>query len=560
MVSDARPSPPLTASRPVTPGRVSIIIGFVGVLITASLTFTAWTLDQHNETRLLQVQTEQVGALLGSTILGISSPLTTALQIETATNGDPQAFTRFMSTVTGPNRVFVSASLWRLDGPSAGSIATVGVQPDLDAASIRASGLKARAKSTFAVVGLPRGRLQRIGYAVTSATAPTFVVYAERSIPANRRVPIETNSAFADLHFATYLGRGISAENLATTDLPADRLPLSGRTAREQIPFGNTTLTLVTTPANRLGGGLEAALPWILLVGGVVLTIATAVVAEQLVRRRRTAESHSGTINALYRQLDDLYREQRTIAETLQRALLPRRNPSVSNLEVASRYVAGAQGVDVGGDWYSLIRIDDRHFAFAVGDVMGRGVEAAAMMAHLRFTIRAYLLEGHQPDVVLGMCSQQFDISVDGRFATVLVGVGDLETGVVTLANAGHLEPLLVSRDGADFVPTAVGLPLGIAPSDYALHEVRMSPGSTLIAFTDGLVERRDEDIGAGLERLARAAATPSDDLDSFLSKLLLEMVPNGSEDDTAVLAFRWAGSVLPQASNPTASSGTATA
>ena len=144
----------------------------------------------------------------------------------------------------------------------------------------------------------------------------------------------------------------------------------------------------------------------------------------------------------LYEQLGGLYGEQRTIAETLQQALLPRTNPSIPNLEIATRYVAGTVGVDIGGDWYSTLPIDDAHFAFVIGDVSGRGIDAASIMARLRFTIRAYLLEGHAPDTVLEMCSHQLDIEYDGHFATVLVGVGDLETRRVVLANAGHPRPI----------------------------------------------------------------------------------------------------------------------
>ena len=174
-----------------------------------------------------------------------------------------------------------------------------------------------------------------------------------------------------------------------------------------------------------------------------------------------------------------LYGEQRSISETLQRALLPQRNPAVPNLEVASRYLAGTDGLEIGGDWFSLIDIDDRHFAFAVGDVSGKGVDAASIMARLRFTIRAYLTEGHTPDVVLGMCSQQLNVTRDGHLSTVLIGVGDADSGVISLSNAGHLNPLRVSDTTAEFISTDVGLPLGVAPSTYSTTTVRLTSGST---------------------------------------------------------------------------------
>ena len=283
-------------------------------------------------------------------------------------------------------------------------------------------------------------------------------------------------------------------------------------------------------------------LPWVFLSGGALLTAAAAVTTYQLVRRRRQAEQDARTISGLYGQLDGLYGEQRSIAETLQRALLPQRNPSVPNLEIGSRYLAGTHGVEIGGDWFSLTEIDEHRFAFVVGDVSGKGVAAAAIMARLRFTIRAYLLEGHPPDVVLRMCSSQLNVNRDGHLATVLVGVGDTESGVLTMANAGHLDPLLVSAARTEFVATRVGLPLGVSPSVYAVTTLQLASGAALVAFTDGLVERRGESIDVGLERLIGAVDGRVPAVDNLLDSLTDTLAAGGSSDDVAVLAFRWSG------------------
>jgi serine phosphatase RsbU (regulator of sigma subunit) len=161
-------------------------------------------------------------------------------------------------------------------------------------------------------------------------------------------------------------------------------------------------------------------------------------------------------------------------------------------------------------------------------------------MARMRFTLRAYLLEGHPPDVALGMSSRQLDINDDGHMATVLVGIGQLASREITLANAGHPNPLLVSADQSRFISTVVGPPLGVATTSYESTTFVMEPGSALVAFTDGLVERRDEDIEIGLQRLANAA-TPSDrPLDVLLTEILADLTHEQSEDDTAILAFRW--------------------
>ncbi len=447
-----------------------------------------------------------------------------------------------MSTLVGPDRSFVSAVLLRRAGSTWLPVSVVGVKPLMAPGSPQAVSFLGRlAKSpALAVTPVPILNPRRVGYAITDPQNPTVAIYAERAIPADRVVPVEKGSAFSDLNFATYLGRTSETSALATTDLPVDQLPIGGDVVRTSIPFGDSSITLVTAPRGALGGTLGGVLPWIFLVSGALLTLGAAVVTYQLVGRRRTAERDAGTIAALYQQLDGLYGEQRSISETLQRALLPQRNPAVPNLEVASRYLAGTDGMEIGGDWFSLIEIDDRHFAFAVGDVSGKGVDAASIMARLRFTIRAYLTEGHAPDVVLAMCSRQLNVNRDGHLSTVLIGVGDADAGVISLSNAGHLNPLLISGASAGFISTEVGLPLGVAPSSYSVTTLRLTSGSTFVAFTDGLVERRGESIDSGLERLLRAADGPIVAVDDLLVRLLETVGPHGSDDDVAVLAFRW--------------------
>jgi serine phosphatase RsbU (regulator of sigma subunit) len=517
------------------------VVIVVGVLVSVSLSLTAWSLNQHSEHRLLKVQTQQAAAVVASSILGISGPLTTALQTAEATNGNVEQFQRFMSTYTGAGQLFVSASLWRSAGSSPSPVATVGAAPTLTAASSRATAFIEQAlhSPTFVVTSIHGTGLEHIGYAIANSKDPSFVVYAERAIPADREVPVESNPAFADLNYATYLGP-TTAANLATTDVPNSALPLTGHTDRQVVPFGNTTLTLVTAPRGQLGDALASQLVWIFLIGGALLTMAAAGASDQLVRNRRAAERTAQTISGLYDELDGLYGKQRTIAETLQHALLPAYNPPLPGLESASRYVAGAEGVDIGGDWYSLIALDDDHFGFAVGDVSGRGISAATIMARLRFTIRAYLLEGHPPAAVLEMCSRQIDYGDDGHFATVLVGVADLTTRQITLANAGHLNPLIVSETQSRYVETDVGVPLGVLAGPYPSTTVTVPAGSAMVMFTDGLVERRGEGIDVGLDRLARTATGPARALDDLLTHLLTELTQNQSEDDVAILAFRW--------------------
>jgi serine phosphatase RsbU (regulator of sigma subunit) len=533
-------------------GRLGLVVGLIGLVLTGSIAWAARTLDRSNEHRLLQVQTAQAGALIASSILGIEAPLATALQIENVTGGDAGQFAKFMSAYTGSGQLFVSASVWQVNGSGARMVASLGQAATLDSASVQALVAKAFHSSTFVVTGIPANSPQSIGFALANSASPTYAIVAERAIPANRKVAVESNSAFSDLKYATYLGATTNSAQLTTTDVSPSNLPLRGHTARIAVPFGDTSVTIVAAPLGHLGGSLGANLPWVILLVGIVLTITLASVGVQLARRRREAERSNETISGLYGDLDRLYAEQRTIAVTLQRALLPRRIPSIAALEIASRYVAGTDGVDVGGDWYSLVQVDDQRFAFVVGDVSGRGVEAATIMAQLRYTVRAYLLEGHGPGAALGMCSHQLDIAEDGHFATILVGVGDLATREITMANAGHLNPLVISGAsdasgaGSSFVDTAVGPPIGIGPATYPETTVVMAPGSTLLAFTDGLIERRGEDIDRGFQRLADAATDSDMTLEAVLARVLSTVAEEAAGDDIAILAFRWLDPELP--------------
>jgi serine phosphatase RsbU (regulator of sigma subunit) len=142
------------------------------------------------------------------------------------------------------------------------------------------------------------------------------------------------------------------------------------------------------------------------------------------------------------------------------------------------------------------------------------------------------------------MTGEQLDIIADGHFATLLVGLGELDTGRVSIANAGHLDALLLVDGSANYVHTEVGAALGLAQdASYRATTVQLEPGAALLLFTDGLVERRGENLDVGLARLRTVAADSSRPLDELVDHLLGEMIGDGVEDDVAILGFRW----LPQ-------------
>jgi serine phosphatase RsbU (regulator of sigma subunit) len=224
----------------------------------------------------------------------------------------------------------------------------------------------------------------------------------------------------------------------------------------------------------------------------------------------------------------------------LQRALLPQVNPPIPHLEIAAEYVAGTQGVDIGGDWYSVIDTTEDEYAFVVGDVSGHGLDAVAVMARARFTLRAYLVDGQSPSTALEKCSRQFDISVDEHMTTVLVGVGNWRTGVITMANAGHPLPLLLTDGQPEYVGMRVGPPIGTGAAAYEPTTFTMPVGSSLILYTDGLIERRTNDIDTGMRRLADTAAPLAEEpLEALVTQVLTALRDDDAADDIAILALR---------------------
>ncbi len=515
----------------------------IGIALTAIFAWGVSEADKNTEERLLEVQTRQAANVLSTAILAIERPMATALRVQaiTGSTDKTRAFEESMRESVGVGKQFLSASLWARSGSDFTLLRSMGAPPGLapESSETKEHLQRAAASTTYVVKQIEVKDGIRIAYALADPSSD-LVVYAERAIPADRRAPVDRDSAFADLNYAIYIGPGTSMASLSTTNVDPSRLPFEGLVDRRAVPFGDTNLTLVTAPRHHLGSAISHRLPLIVLLGGALLTLASAFITRWLVRSRLQAESNTQTIATLYENVDSLYGQQRELFVQLQRALLPQVLPTLEGLEIASAYVAGADGVDIGGDWYSVVGTDGDHFAFVVGDVSGRGLDAVAVMAHARFTIRAYLIDGDSPEVALEKCSRQFDIAVDHHMTTVLVGTGNSRTGEMCVASAGHPLPLVLSDDGAQFVAVPVGPPLGTGPSTYSSTSFELPAGSSLIAYTDGLIERRAEDIDAGMQRLAdvaRAGAHKS--TDDLVAHLLASLRSKDAPDDIATLILR---------------------
>jgi serine phosphatase RsbU (regulator of sigma subunit)/anti-sigma regulatory factor (Ser/Thr protein kinase) len=231
--------------------------------------------------------------------------------------------------------------------------------------------------------------------------------------------------------------------------------------------------------------------------------------------------------------------EQRRVAEALQRTLLPTELPSIAGLEVATRYVP-AESSGLGGDWYDLFELPESRVAIAVGDVVGHGVAAAAVMAQLRTALRAYAAEGHGPaSVVQSVDRLMWQLGPTAMTTLVYMVLDPLEE-TVEIVNAGHLPPLLVGPEGEPAYLSVQGaLPLGTSQTEvYGSEVVPFPAGSAVVLFTDGLVERRGAPIDVGLERL-RELSVGRDDVERLCSTALDELVPREPPDDVAIVVAR---------------------
>jgi serine phosphatase RsbU (regulator of sigma subunit) len=229
--------------------------------------------------------------------------------------------------------------------------------------------------------------------------------------------------------------------------------------------------------------------------------------------------------------------EERHVALTVQRSLLPRQLPEVPGYDVSVRYVPAGSHAEIGGDFYELVTIDGQ-LVVAIGDVVGHSLHAATVMAELRHALRAYVAEGHGPAAVLRQLNSLMVRLLPEEIATVAVLMIDPATGRVRAANGGHLPPLLVFDGKAEPVEVTGPL-LGVdvdRPDDVAFE---VPQGGVLVLLTDGLVERYDRSFEAGLEMVLDAATRVEADLEDFCDRLLVALDATTSEDDIALVVLR---------------------
>lgn len=228
----------------------------------------------------------------------------------------------------------------------------------------------------------------------------------------------------------------------------------------------------------------------------------------------------------------------RATTVALQRSLLPARHIDIDGLRVAARYVPGARE-GVGGDWYDAFALPSGHVGVVIGDVAGHGLHSAVVMGRIRSALRAYALESDDPADVLSRLDRKISIFEPEALATALYAVISPGVDRLRISVAGH-PPAILALPGqaATTVKARPDLPLGVsADLPRHVHEVDFAPGALLLLYTDGLVERRNESLDDGVERL-RATVTAGLAVDTVCARVMSVMI--GSEqaaDDVAVLA-----------------------
>jgi serine phosphatase RsbU (regulator of sigma subunit)/anti-sigma regulatory factor (Ser/Thr protein kinase) len=240
-----------------------------------------------------------------------------------------------------------------------------------------------------------------------------------------------------------------------------------------------------------------------------------------------------------------MYTYQENVADTLQDSMLPQVSPRMPGCDIATRYLPGTRLGRVGGDWFDTIKLSGSRTALVVGDVMGHGLNSAAMMGQLRTAVQTMATMGTPPAQLLRSLDDLARRLGENYLATCLYAVYDPIRGELELSNAGHIPPVLVrAEDGrSELLHLPTGAPIGVGGVPFETAVVRVAPGDRLVLCTDGLVEVRGGDIGEGLAALCESAAHPAASMDDACDTIIRALNTHGGrKDDVALLMARLNG------------------
>jgi serine phosphatase RsbU (regulator of sigma subunit) len=521
----------------------TVAVLVAGVIVVGGAAIATEVVHRDTEQRLLDQRTGEAGAILATAISGVQPPLSSAAALAEETNGDADAFRAVMGALVGhaPGARFVSASLYAVGSTepivSLGDPSVIGAAGSPRVQAMIDQALKAPQLSVSDLLDLP-GR--HLGYAFKSfQTPPHYVVYAETALPP-RTSASRTTGPFEDVDYATYIDSTATDKLLYAS---VAEVPIEGRTSTTSVPFGDHRLVLVFTTSAVLSGELSRLLPFLIAIIGAALIVIGALVAQRLQRRRGEAETLADDVSRLYE-------DQRHRTETLQRSLLPRELPQPPGVQVAARYWPADATSEIGGDFYDLFDLGGGRWGVTIGDVCGKGIDAAALTGVTRHTIRAAARHLDSPVDVLGWTYEAIEAYDSETYATVCFGfldVGD-ERASLDLALAGHPGPMLYRADGTVEALGTSGTILGLIEPHLSRTRYELRPGDTVVFYTDGLTDApRHEAVP--LEELEdavrRSAGSDLDETADAIRACIERHRPTGSGDDSAILVLRLAGTPL---------------
>ncbi|WP_308299060.1 PP2C family protein-serine/threonine phosphatase [Streptomyces sp. GESEQ-35] len=297
----------------------------------------------------------------------------------------------------------------------------------------------------------------------------------------------------------------------------------------------------LTASFTRAGGNRLAALSVPLLAWDRVFGVVLAVRTDRVFTDDEAAVAHYAArlAAAHLHHAAEHHAAQKTVLN-LQEVLLLAPSQPHPNLDMATRYLPLGSGALVGGDWYETVRLHYGRTLLVIGDVMGHGLDAAVDMNAYRSMLRYVASTDLPPHRILRQMDTSMSEDSHRRPATCLLALLDPARGTAAFSSAGHLPPAVFHRDGTgELIDLPVGPPLGTGLSDYHSATVPLSTEDTLLMFTDGLVERRDEDIDASLARLAHIHVHPDLDVSHLLDEVLHRLGAEAADDDVAALAAR---------------------
>jgi PAS domain S-box-containing protein len=328
----------------------------------------------------------------------------------------------------------------------------------------------------------------------------------------------------------------------ATDDSPAVRAWRSGK----PVFFANPQTMDAELPhlaATRAAAGTGACLATPLITGGIVTGVLTVTWPEpqQLspARQQFLATMAGYAAQALTRARQ--FETEHAVAQKLQQAITRPIENADARVAVNAMYRPATTDLEVGGDWYDVLTVASECVALVVGDVVGHGIGAASVMGQLRSALRGLVLAGMQPAAALEALDKFASIVPGAQFASCLVAFLDAEHQRLTVSVAGHMPPLIVNAHGASFFEDAQDPPLGFTSTPRRTTNLDFPRGSTIILFTDGLIERRNEPLDVALERLAVAAVGQCGQGISRLSDRLVRALVRDSfhDDDVAIICAR---------------------